>query len=51
MNENDSVFITDSYDDGVVCFGPLTKSELERHEKLPRHTLLPSDIHLRLFIF
>lgn len=36
-----------AYDDGVVCFGPLTESELERHRRLPRHTVVPSDFQLR----
>lgn len=37
----------DEYDDGVVCFGPLTESQLDRHNKLPRRTVVPSDFKLR----
>lgn len=37
------------YDDGVVCFGPVTENELERHKKLPRYTAVPSDIILRYY--
>lgn len=39
--------ITMEYDDGVICFGPVTESQLERHRRLPRHTIAPSDFVLR----
>lgn len=35
------------YDDGVVCFGTVTEIQKERFKRLPRHTILPSDILLR----
>lgn len=37
----------DDYDDGIVCFGSVTESQLERLKRLPRHTVLPTDIKLR----
>lgn len=37
----------EEYDDGVVCFGPTTESQLERLKRLPRRTVVPSDINLR----
>lgn len=36
--------ITTDYDDGVVCFGRLTESQIERFNRLPRQTVLPSDM-------
>lgn len=40
--------LLEEYDDGIVCFGPvLTESQLERFKKLPRHTVVPSDLKLR----
>jgi len=47
MDEENLNMINGSYDDGVVCFGPVTESELERHARLPRHAVVPSDIYLR----
>lgn len=35
------------YNDGVVCFGPMTDSELEKRQRLPRYTVVPSDMILR----
>jgi len=35
------------YDDGVVCFGPVTESQFEKHKKLSRYTAVSSDIILR----
>lgn len=35
------------YDDGVVYFGPVGESELKKRKKLPRFTVVPSDIILR----
>lgn len=37
----------EEFDDGVVCFGPLTESQLDRYNKLPRRTVIPSDFKLR----
>lgn len=47
MNEDESLPILEEYDDGVVCFGPLTDSQLERNKKLPRCTIIPSNFKLR----
>lgn len=50
MNEveetNNYSIITD-YDDGVVCFGIVTQSQIERLNGLPKHTVLSSDIEQR----
>lgn len=35
------------YDDGVVSFGTLTESQIERYRRLPRRTILPSENILR----
>jgi hypothetical protein len=48
MSEEEPKEILDEYDDGIVCFGPvLTESQLERFKRLPRHTVVPSDLKLR----
>lgn len=47
MNEDESLPILEEYDDGVVCFGPVTESQLERFKKLPRRTVIPSNFKLR----
>lgn len=47
MNTNDLDLVTTEYDDGVVCFGPLTESQIHRYNRLPRRTVLPSDFELR----
>jgi len=39
--------ITNEYDDGVVCFGPVTEDQINRYKRLPRRTVLPSDFELR----
>ncbi|XP_025421021.1 protein PF14_0175-like isoform X2 [Sipha flava] len=47
MSEEEPKEILDEYDDGIVCFGPvLTESQLERFKRLPRHTVVPSDLKL-----
>lgn len=47
IEEIDNYSIITDYDDGVVCFGKVTQSQIERQKRLPRHTILPSDIQLR----
>jgi len=47
MDSNNVSLITNEYDDGVVCFGPVTESQLNRYNRLPRRTVLPSDFELR----
>lgn len=42
-----NIISSDQYDDGVVCFGSLTDSQTERYKRLPRYTVIPSDIILR----
>lgn len=44
IEETDNFSILTDYDDGVVCFGTVTQSQIERFKKLPRRTVLPSDI-------
>lgn len=47
MSEGDRNLVMEEFDDGVVCFGPLTEDQIKRYQRLPRHTILPSDIKLR----
>lgn len=47
MNENKPIIDENEYDDGVVCYGPVTESQLERFRRLPRRTIIPSDEQLR----
>ncbi|KAE9534337.1 hypothetical protein AGLY_008427 [Aphis glycines] len=43
--------ITNEYDDGVVCFGPVTEDQINRYKRLPRRTVLPSDFELSQSVF
>lgn len=47
MDTNELSLAENEYDDGVVCFGPVTESQLNRYKRLPRRTVLPSDFELR----
>jgi len=47
MDTNKLGLVDNEYDDGVVCFGPVTESQLDRYRRLPRRTVLPSDFELR----
>jgi len=47
MDTDELSLVEDEYDDGVVCFGPVTESQLNRFKRLPRRTVLPSDFVLR----
>ncbi|KAL4143684.1 hypothetical protein QTP88_005989 [Uroleucon formosanum] len=51
MDTNEISLVENEYDDGVVCFGPVTESQLNRYKKLPRHTVLPSDFELSQSFF
>ncbi|XP_026815548.1 MATH and LRR domain-containing protein PFE0570w-like isoform X2 [Rhopalosiphum maidis] len=51
MDSNNVSLITNEYDDGVVCFGPVTESQLNRYNRLPRRTVLPSDFELSQSLF
>lgn len=44
IEKTDNYPILTDYDDGVVCFGTVTQSQIERFKRLPRHTILPSNI-------
>lgn len=44
MENEDPNFITMEYDDGVICFGPVTESQLERTRRLPRYTIVPPNL-------
>lgn len=44
---NDKILEEFDYDDGVVSFGTLTENQMKRFKRLPRHTILPSDVTLR----
>lgn len=54
--DNERQIISNNEDDSddtenEVFFGELTEAELAIHKRLPRHTILPSDISLMYEIF
>ncbi|XP_008180617.1 protein PFF0380w [Acyrthosiphon pisum] len=51
MDANELSLVENEYDDGVVCFGPVTESQLNRYKRLPRRTVLPSDFELSQSLF
>ncbi|CAI6367413.1 unnamed protein product [Macrosiphum euphorbiae] len=51
MDTDELSIVEDEYDDGVVCFGPVTESQLNRFKRLPRRTVLPSDFVLSQSLF
>ncbi|XP_022164883.1 uncharacterized protein PF11_0213-like isoform X2 [Myzus persicae] len=51
MDTNKPILVENEYDDGVVCFGPVTEDQLNRYNRLPRRTVLPSDFELSQSFF